>query len=73
MHIKAQKPIFVPAAHRAEVEALSKAELMDMVWDYAKRCSDMPVMNDDAVMEEFRNTREVILHYRKQAKAEGNQ
>lgn len=56
-------PMFVPFAFEAEIGRLSKAELMDIVWDLAIRCagSDTP----DTVMEEFRNTREIILELRK--------
>ena len=64
MHLKAQRPVFVPKEFFAEVDELTKAALMDMVWDYATRC------NPENVVGEFRATRAIILNYRKQAKAE---
>jgi hypothetical protein len=66
MNLKNQKPVFVPFEFRAEIEKLSKAALMDMVWDYAQQ----NVVRDDPneVMTEFRTRREIILTYRAQAK-----
>ncbi len=65
MHLKAQRPIFVPAEFCGEIEQLSKAALMDMVWDYAQRSCEGGVAADPArVMSEFRDTREVILTHR---------
>ena len=37
MNLKNQPPVFVPNQFRKEIEALSKATLMDMVWDLATR------------------------------------
>lgn len=69
MHMKAQRPIFVPREHQAEIERLSKAALMDMVWDYAQRCcGDVAIATPDRTMSEFRDTREIIVGYRNQAK-----
>lgn len=68
MHIKAQPPVFVPARFQAEIEQLSKAALMDMVWDYAMQLAMTPT-NDEASMDEFRQRREIILAHRAQAKA----
>ena len=44
MNIKNKRPIFVPAEYQAEIEALSKAALMDTVWDMATQLtpSDEP-------------------------------
>ena len=36
MNINAKRPVFVPRERWDEVEKMSKAALMDMVWDYAK-------------------------------------
>ena|SRR5712692_1554741 len=69
MNLKNQPPIFVPIEYRAEIEKLSKAALMDMVWDYAMQCgpgAELP--NAEAVMIEFRQRREIILSHREQAK-----
>lgn len=66
MHLNAQPPIFVPDAHCREIEALSKAALMDIVWNLAAMCSDFC---DDpaAVMAVFRKEAEVVLAQRKQS------
>jgi hypothetical protein len=39
MHIKNRPPVLVPDAYRVDFERLSKAALMDMVWDYAAQVS----------------------------------
>lgn len=64
MHRKAQPPAFVPHEHRAEIEKLSKAALMDMVWDYAMQLAGEGEDATDAIMREFRDRREIILTYR---------
>ena len=60
MHLRAKPPVFVPREHQAELERLSKAALMDMVWDYATQLA-----GDGPTIEEFRRRREIILAYRK--------
>jgi hypothetical protein len=35
MHPKNKPPIFVPPIYQAELDRLSKAALMDIVWSYA--------------------------------------
>jgi hypothetical protein len=62
MNLQNRPPIFVPPEHCAEVEKLSKAALMDMVWDYATQ------IGLGAPVEEFRKRREIILMHRKQNK-----
>ena len=64
MHLKAKRPVFVPREHWAEIEKLSKATLMDMVWDYAVQMAG----GEDGAMEELRKRRDLILHYRTDAK-----
>ncbi len=64
MHIKSKPPVFVPAEHRAEIEALSKAALMDIAWDYACACSGAFDTDPAAAMANFRERRDVILIYR---------
>ncbi len=65
MNLKNQPPLFVPQQHRAEIEKLSKATLMDMVWDYADQLCG--AVNDaEATMTEFRKRREIIMTYRRQ-------
>jgi hypothetical protein len=72
MNLQNQPPIFVPIAYRREIEALSKATLMDMVWDYAKRCAADPIegeATDLGVIEELRKTAKIITMYRNQEKS----
>jgi hypothetical protein len=71
MHLKNKPPVFVPPGYRAEIEKLSKAALMDMVWDYAMQIggagsNDMDVAQ--ATIEEFRKRREITLSYRQPKK-----
>ena len=66
MHANARPPIFVPPEFRSELEQLSKAALMDVVWDYCIRAGETPA----GAMESFRQTREIIEHYRNDAKRE---
>ena len=65
MHLKAQPPVFVPFCFRSEIEGMSKAALMDMVWDFAFEIGgEVP----DAAMAEIRRRREIVETHRKQAK-----
>lgn len=67
MNLKNRPPIFVPHKHRAEIEKLSKAVLMDMVWDYAAQVAGVDGGHPQAiegVMAEFRTRREIILAHR---------
>jgi hypothetical protein len=63
MHLKAKRPVFVPQEHWKELEQLSKAALMDMVWDYC-----IQIAGNDGALEEFRKRAGLIKHYRKEAK-----
>jgi hypothetical protein len=65
MNLKNRKPIFVPFEFQYEIEQLSKAALMDMVWDYALRNSNE--QRPDEAMAEFRHRREIILTRRNRA------
>lgn len=58
MNLKNKPPVFVPREFRAEIEKLSKAALMDMVWDYAFQIAE-EAPND--AMEEFRKRRDIVL------------
>ena len=69
MNLKNQPPVFVPLEFRKEMEALSKAALMDMVWDYAFQISGANLIDD--AMNEFRKRREIIESHRSQAKKAG--
>lgn len=71
MHLKNQPPVFVPDHYQAEIETLSKAALMDMVWDLATRCAAVDEFQVPAIMEEIRSTRAIILDYRKREKKQG--
>lgn len=66
MNLKNQPPISVPEQYQAEIERLSKAALMDMVWNLANRCSGGDGLSHFRVMEEVRSTRDTILNHRKQ-------
>ena len=69
MHLKNQPPVYVPDEHQAEIEKLSKAALMDMVWDYAMQFAGVTDYVFDAeegkAIAEFRARREIILAMRK--------
>src|SRR5258705_5293140 len=62
MNLQNRPPVFVPREHWDEIEKLSKAALMDLVWDYAAQVAG--VGDSQAVMTEFRSRRETILTYR---------
>ena len=72
MNLKNQPPVFVPREFQAEIEKLSKAALMDAVWDLATRCAgtgpecEGPEPQD--VMDEVRRTASIILSHRSQAR-----
>lgn len=81
MNLKNQPPVFVPDEVRAEIEQLSKAALMDMVWDYAVQltgdaapghlATHGPGATGAAVetaLKEFRTRREVVLLHRQLVK-----
>ena len=64
MNLKNQKPVFVPAQYWSEIEKISKAALMDMVWDLATRCSGGDDLAHFKVMDEVRSTWDIIRVYR---------
>lgn len=64
MNVKNQPPILVPGLCRNEVEKLSKAALMDIVWSFATRCSGNEG-DPRFAMDEFRRERDVIVALRK--------
>jgi hypothetical protein len=63
MNLKNKPPVFVPRKYWKELETLSKAALMDMVWDYANQIGGP---TEEETLEEFRKRRYLILLYRKQ-------
>lgn len=67
MNLQNQPPIFVPREFQREMEKISKAALMDMVWDYAFQISGGQYVT---TMDEIRSRREIILTHRRQAKKE---
>lgn len=68
MHLRAKPPVFVPDEHQAEIEKMSKAALMDMVWDYAMQIAG--AADPTHIMAEFRARREIILLHRANAGAD---
>lgn len=67
MNLKNQPPVFVPERYQAEIEKLSKAALMDMIWDYAAQISGVDGGHPqavEAVMTEFRSRRDIIQTHR---------
>jgi hypothetical protein len=69
MNLKNQPPVYVPDEHIAEIEKLSKAALMDMVWDYAMQFAGVTDyvfdVTEGKAIAEFRNRREIILAMRR--------
>lgn len=66
MNLKNQQPVFVPLEFRGEIEKLSKAALMDMVWDFAFQIGEeFP----DKAMAEFRRRWAIVESHRKQQRA----
>lgn len=63
MHLHAKLPIFVPEAFVCEIEKMSKAALMDLVWDFAVTSGHHQSDND--TMETLRKRRDIILTHRK--------
>jgi hypothetical protein len=64
MHLGNQRPVLVPESYWRELEALSKAALMDVVWSFAVRCcgqEDMP----RRALDEFFKERDAVLAIRK--------
>ena len=69
MHLKNQPPMFVPFEYVEEVEKLSKAALMDMVWDYAEQRVCHGEGSQEETLEEFRERRNIIVGYRNKHKS----
>jgi hypothetical protein len=64
MHLNAKPPIFVPEGYRREIEQMSKAALMDLVWGFAT-ASTYSVDDHQEIMETLRRRRDIILEHRK--------
>lgn len=65
MHLKAKTPIFAPRRFWPEIEKLSKAALIDLVWDYATTSAIDP-MSEESIMTALRERAETIKLHRKQ-------
>lgn len=68
MNLKNRPPVFVPREFQREMEKLSKAALMDMVWDYAQQVSG-DFNSPEATMRAFRIRREIVLMHREQERS----
>ncbi len=60
MNLKNQRPIFVPPEHQPTLEKLSKAALMDLVWDMAALLAKA----DEPIMTVIDRHSDIVLHYR---------
>jgi hypothetical protein len=67
MNLQNQPPLFVPVQCRHEIENLSKAALMDLVWDLATIATG--ACEPEAIMFTVRRHAKVVLRHRKNAKA----
>ncbi|HEY2530233.1 MAG TPA: hypothetical protein VGJ20_20245 [Xanthobacteraceae bacterium] len=60
MHIRNQPPVFVPEAYRDEIGQMSKAALMDLVWDFATTSTG----DGEHAIDTLRARRDIILKQR---------
>ena len=63
MNLKNQPPVLVPQEYWKEMEELSKAALMDIVWDYAKSHAGDP--DENVIIEDLRRVRNFVINQRK--------
>jgi hypothetical protein len=63
VNVKYRGPVLVPSEHRGEIAKLSKAALMDMVWDLCGESFKQPDNAD--VMIKFRQNWKVVELHRK--------
>lgn len=68
MNLKNQRPVLVPVTYWSDMEKLSKAALMDMVWSFATRCSGQEEFPRQ-IMQEVEKERDAVLVVRKHAAA----
>jgi hypothetical protein len=64
MHPKNKPPIFVPGEYQAEMDRLSKAALMDLVWGLVVTAAD--TNKHDAVIAEIRKHAAHVVTLREQ-------
>jgi hypothetical protein len=67
MHLKNIPPALVPFKHTAELEALSKAALMDMIWSLAAQLSEC-CDDERQVMYTIGREWKTVERYRKEFK-----
>ena len=65
MHLRAKRPVLVPDIYQQWLEEMSKAALMDMVWDYATELAGGDEATPSQVADRVRQRRELILDLRK--------
>lgn len=68
MHILAQRPVLVPQEFQREVESLSKAALMDLVWDFATTAHGEEA-DTAGIIATFRERAATIVALRKSQKS----
>jgi hypothetical protein len=68
MHARAKPPVLVPDEYCTEIESLSKAALMDLVWSLAGQTVESSD-DDPEVMRKIREERGIVESYRKSAKS----
>ena len=69
-HPHAQPPVLVPQVHRAEMETLSKAAHMDIIWDLIEaigKANGEAVDGPTYMIDQFRLWANDVLAKRKQA------
>lgn len=64
MHMNAKPPMFVPKEYRTKIEKLSKAALMDIVWDYATRTVGKDAEAKEEIFSEVMQTADIITYHR---------
>jgi len=66
MALRSKPPVLVPREYRAELAKLSKAALMDMVWNYAmsRASASGTEPTHGAILAEFRARWEIVRRHR---------
>lgn len=69
MHLKNKLPVFVPREYFREIELLSKAALMDMVWDLCCQTAEVSKPGDceqcaSDVIQQFRKEWGIVKLHR---------
>ncbi len=66
MHLNAKRPVFVPQEFWNELGLLSKAALMDLVWDFATTEVGEKISHE-AITEVIRKRAAIVVRERKNA------